>query len=225
MKDWNNIRKSDEEFMQDIYEKAKLYQEQSIDEVSNLGEFKQKTERKNKQRVTKMISMGVSAAAACTLVILSAVNIFPHWKHDDTTTSPENSMYRSMDEPDVVQYSVDEEVSPVESEPIEVMGTVADITEDSNGVALTVTVDNQDVSGLENQVQVILSEDLYEKLQEYGKEHKLQTFKGMPVILYIETYNWLDYYKVINNDSFYLQEVTQDGAILYKNLDGDILDN
>lgn len=214
MKDWNNIRKSDEEFIKGIYEKASQYQEQSTDQLSN----------QNKQRVTKMISFGVSAAA-CTLVVISAVNVISQWKHDDTTTNPGNLMYRSMDEPDVAQYSVGVEESPVESEPVEVFGTIGQITEDSNGIALTVTVDNQDVTGLGDQVQVILTEDLYEKMQEYQKEHGMESFYGIPVILYVEAYNWLDYYKVINDDSLYLQEITQDGDIFYKNLDGDILNN
>lgn len=224
MEDWNKIRKSDEEFMKDIYEKAKQYQEESIDQVNSLSEYQKKREREHKLRATKVVSIGVSAAA-CALVVLSAVKVIPQWKQNNTTTNPKNTMYRSMEEPDVAQYSVGEEVSPIESEPVEVVGTMVDITEDSNGIALTVTVDNQDVTGLENQVRVILSEDLYEKMQEYRKEHELETFYGMPVILYVETYNWLDYYKVINDDGLYLQEKTEDGVIRYKNLDGDILKN
>ena len=224
MEEWNKIRKSDEEFMKDIYEKAKLYQEESIDQVNSLSEHQKKRESKHKLRATKVVSIGVSAAA-CALVVLSAVKVIPQWKQNDTTANPKNTMYRTMDEPDVAQFSVGEEASPVESEPVEVVGSMVDITEDSNGIALTVTVDNQDVTGLGDQVQVILSEDLYEKMQEYRKEHELETFYGIPVILYVETYNWLDYYKVINDDGLYLQEKTEDGAILYKNLDGDILKN
>lgn len=222
MEDWNKIRKSDEEFIKDIYEKASLYQSQSTDHRGKLLEYKEKKTTNKRQRTTKFVSIGVSAAA-CALAVLSIAKVFPEWKQNNTATIPQNSMYRSMDEPDVAQYSVDEDSYPIESVPMEVLGTVEEDSAGDGGIVLTVKVDDEDINGLENQIQVIISEDLYEEVKEYLKEHKQESINGLPVLLYIEKYNWLDYFKVINEDGLYLQVQMEDGTIAYENMDGDVI--
>ena len=224
MKDWNKIRKSDDEVIKGIYEKASLLQDQSTDNVSNLLEYKEKKDKKRELGDSKAVSIGVSVAA-CAFVVLSAARIVPRWRQNNTTTIPKNTMYRSMDEPDIPQYSTDEESSVIESVPMEVLGIVEDVSAGSRGIVLTVNIDKEDDNELENPVRVILSEDIYERINEYLKDQERESVQGLPVLLYIEKYNWLDYFKVINEDGLYLQEQMEDGTVLYQNMDGDVIKN
>lgn len=216
MKDWQDIRKSDEEFMKGIYERASQYEETQSEqpvEQTNPIPFS-----KHKHSMRHRIYATLSVAATSAVVLLGAVKVLPLVRQEQTEELPESISYQALPQERSLLRNEPNEEAPVEATQIQVKGIVDTVEKQGNDEIMKVTLEADSAFNQESEVEIILSSYFYEELVEYGKEEDTSWLVGQKVLLYLEKYNWLEYYKLVNDDELYLQEETEDGATIYRNL-------
>lgn len=211
MEDWNKVRKSDDEFIKGIYERASQYKEETENEAKPAANH----------RFRRVVTGIVSTAAACALAVLGIMKLLPHTARQETGQIPESAVYRSVEE-DEIQDGVEETV-PEEAVVFTVLGEVAQVEENENDIILIITVEEQDNNELSDEIEVVISQQLYKDLLAYEQENGDVKLIGYPVMALVEKYNWLDYYKLSREDNFYFQCSDEEGQIVYQNLDGDVI--
>lgn len=219
MEDWNKIRKSDEEFIKGIYERTSEYQEHpeaSTEDTDGPSSFS-----RHRHKVHTGIFKGASVAAACILAGLGITSLLPKWLHQDSASVPESAMYRSVDETEMASSQPQEDITPTEVIPMEVVGTIRAVEENNNEIILQVNVDSQDGQEMEAEIEVVISEHLYQQLLDYEQEQGVEVLDGQQVLLYVEKYNWLEYFILNQEDNFYLFAEEENGEVIYRNIDGD----
>lgn len=215
MEDWNRIRKSDDEFIKEIYERAGSYQQQTEKDSTSPSQH-----RFNSHKLTAGI---LTAAATIAIAIVGAVKLLPQRDNQNASQMPESAMYRSVEEDEVdVQM---EEAIPEEATVLEVLGQVLKVEESDKETILLIKVDEQDKNELASEIEVVVSEKFYEELLAYEADDDITELIGLHVIIYVEKYNWLEYFKLNQEDNFYFQTTDEDGQIIYRNLDGDLLND
>lgn len=210
MEHWNDIRKSDDQFIHDIYEKANQYEYSRVDKKRN-NKFSTKY---------KMFRYGLElSAAAASLIILTTTMWKGYQEGTQQSTTPQNTMYRSLEDEDEIQDARTTVEQPVEDVPVEIVGVITDVVEDAEETVLQVRGKSVDHSN-EQFYQVIVSKEVYNRLIQYQKEHHVEQLSDFKVLLYVETYNWLDYLKLNNDSSLYVQVTSQKDSLIYESLDG-----
>lgn len=223
MKDWQNIRKSDEEFMKGIYERASQYEEtQSEQQVNQTNPI---PFSKHKHSMRRSIYATLSVAATSAVVLLGAVKVLPLFRQEQTEALPEKISYQPLPDERRVLRNGTEEDAPVEAKQIQVKGIVDSLERQGDDEVMKITLDADSTWNQESEVEIIVSSYFYEELIEYGGEEDASWLVGQKVLLHLEKYNWLEYYKLVNGDELYLQDEAEDGTTIYRNLyDEQIID-
>lgn len=216
MKDWQDIRKTDEEFLEDIYERASQYEEEKAqqDIIQNKGTSYVR------HRVRHKIYMTLSAAATVTVVLLGATKMMPLLIQDQGEDVPESIQYQKLQEERSLPQDCQKENVTTAVLPIRIEGTVESVIvqDNDNDVILKVNLSkSQEVNG-ETYVEVILSTNFYEQLVEYGQRDDASWLVNQNVSLNLEEYQGTQYYKLVNDDELYLQYRKSDGETVYRNL-------
>jgi len=166
----------------------------------------------------KMMQMrlSVKTAVAAAVAVICGISIA-----GVMLQNPENEkceVYRSLaeDELDTVETSKD---APREAEAVIVRGRVIDVLEKEEQISLVIRVENQEESGLSDQVEVLVSDYFYGQVLEWLGRSSL---RGRRVSLMAESYNYLDYYKLSSEQELFVR-VRNNGRMVYENIEQEIL--
>lgn len=223
MKDWNKIRKSDDEFIKGIYERANQYQDRTEDEQKNQNAVV--SFRKQRKNLRKGISFGLTAAAAGAIAFLGAGKLMLERSTDKTGSTPEVTMYRSVDESQFEGEESDGDAIPQETQPVEVQGVITEIEEEESNTVFRLATMEAKEQNFPEEIEVVITDHFYEQLKKYQRENEIEDLIGQKVLLFVDEYNWQEYYILNREDGFYLENENEDGAAVYRNMDGDEITN
>ncbi len=212
MKEWDKVRISDQEFIQGIYSKAKK-QEESQEDISNVSRV---TDSK-KWKVKHIPVMSSLVAAACAILVIGTSKLSSLWNEGESQTFPQQTQTRLMENTDTPSLA---EATVQDLYPVMLVGTIESVqkTKDQQFIVLAVREEYKTEFG--QQIQIAIKESLYEKLIEQYRD-----LTGMGAYVTVTKTQGTYSYDLSDEDSLYLQGKTENGTVIYKNMDGELLEN
>ena len=208
MKEWDKVRISDEEFIQGIYSKAKK-QEELQEDISNVSRVRDS----RKWRMKHIPIMSSLVAAACAILVIGTSKLSSLWNEGESQSLPQQTQTRLIENGDTP--SLAEDVYPVN-----LVGTIKSVEKTTDQHFIVLAVREEYKAEFGQQIQIAIKEPLYEMLiEQYGD------LTGMGVFVTVTKTQGNYSYDLCDERSLYIEEKTENGAMIYKNMDGELMEN